>query len=148
MYRAEYDPKMETLLNVRETYEIVKKLPSRNMKRELNCSLLRLHNEQKLDNFTYMELRSTEGTTLGVSGSVKQHKLDCPLRSIVSCTGSSLWLTYNTSRILSDILTPLQNSNGFSVKDSTDLKNKISGALLSTKTRQYSLLIRFLLLLL
>ena len=123
MDRIQYDTKLEALLNDRDTYEVVTKPPFRKIERELN-NHLRLKNEQKLDKFTYTKLRSTDGTPLAITGSVKHHKHNYPLRPIVSCIDSTL---YNTSNFLSEILRPIQNGNGYSVKNSVDFKNKISG---------------------
>lgn len=67
---------------------------------------------------TYTKLRYTNGIPVG---SIKHHKPNYPLRPIVSYIGSSL---YNTS-FLSEILSPIQNSNGRSFIYSTDFKNKI-----------------------
>ena len=50
-----------------------------------------------------------------ISGSIKHHKQGNPVRPIVSSIGSAL---YNTSKFLTDILSPLQNCNGFSVPNS------------------------------
>ena len=90
---------------------------------ELIAHLLRLKNEQKLDNFTYTRLRSTDATQPAIRGSVKHHKQNYPLLPIVSCIDSAL---YNTSTFLCNLLKPPQNSNGYSVANSTDFKNKIS----------------------
>ena len=54
---------------------------------------------------------------------MKHHKPNNPLRPIVSCIGSAL---YNTSRFLTDILAPLQNSNGYSVSNSSQFIDKIA----------------------
>ncbi len=70
-----------------------------------------------------MKLRSTDGTPPTIRGSIKHHKPNYPLRPIVSCIGSTL---YNISSFLSDILSPIQNSNGHSVINSTDFKNNIT----------------------
>ena len=123
MDRTSYDEKMDSILSDRETYEIVNKPPFKKIERELNARLLRLNKEQKLDNSTYRKLRSTDATPPAIRGSVKHHKPGNPLRPIVSCIGSAL---YNTSRFLTDILTPLQNSNGFSVSNSSQFINKIT----------------------
>ncbi len=125
MDRTSYDEKMDSILSDRETYEIVNKPPFKKIERELNARLLRLNKEQKLDNSTYRKLmiRSTDATPPAIRGSVKHHKPGNPLRLIVLCIGSAL---YNTSRFLTDILAPLQNSNGYSVSNSSQLINKIS----------------------
>ncbi len=123
MDRTSYDEKMDSILSDRETYEIVNKPPFKKIERELNARLLRLNKEQKLDNSTYRKLRSTDATPPAIRGSVKHHKPGNPLRPIVSCIGSAL---YNTSRFLTDILAPLQNSNGYSVSNSSQFINKIT----------------------
>ena len=123
MDRSEYDEKMKSMLSDRDTYEIVEKPPFRKVERELNAQLLRFKNEQKLNYHTYMKLRSTDGTPPTIRGSIKHHKPNYPVRPIVSCIGSTL---YNTSSFLFDILSPIQNSNGHSVINSTDFKNNIT----------------------
>ena len=45
------------------------------------------------------------------------------LRPIISCIEST---PYNTSNFLPEILSPIQNSNGYSVKNSVDFKDKIT----------------------
>ena len=88
--------------------------------------LLSLKRRQKIDEPTYRELRSIDGTPPAIRGSVKHHKEGNPLRPIVTCVGSAL---YNTSKFLTDILSLLQNRNGYSVanslqfsKESSDIK--------------------------
>jgi hypothetical protein len=49
------------------------------------------------------------------------HKPNNPLRPIVTCRETAL---YNTSKFLSDILSPLQNHNGYSVNNSTEFTEK------------------------
>ena len=121
--RTSYDEKMESILSDRETYEVVNKAPFKKIERELNAHLLRLKKEQKLDDYTYRKLRSTDAIPLAIRGSVKHHKPNNSLRPIVSCIGSAL---YNTSRFLTDILAPLQNSNGYSVSNSPQFIDKIA----------------------
>ena len=58
-----------------------------------------------------------------ISGSIKHHKQGNPVRPIVSSIGSAL---YNTSKFLTDILSPLQNCNGFSVPNSAKFAEEIS----------------------
>ena len=58
-----------------------------------------------------------------IRGSVKHHKEGNPLRPIVTCIGSAL---YNTSKFLTDILSPLQNRNGYSVANSLQFSKELS----------------------
>ncbi|KAL9953180.1 hypothetical protein ACROYT_G040554 [Oculina patagonica] len=79
--------------------------------------------QQKIDESTYFKLRSTDGIPPAIRGSIKHHKEGHPLRPIVACIGSAL---YNTSRFLTNILTPIQNRNGFSVPNSQNFSRDIA----------------------
>ena len=80
-------------------------------------------NAFKIDDSTYYKLRSTDAIPPAMRGSIKHHKAGRPLRPIVSCIGSVL---YNTSRFLTDILTPIQNFNGYSVSNSMDFTKQVA----------------------
>ena len=108
MDRSEYDDKMQELLIDKNMYEKISKPPFKRIERELNQQLLQ---------------HSTDGTPPAIRGSVKHHKPNNPLRPIVTCRDTAL---YNTSRFLSDILSPLQNHNGYSVNNSTEFTEKLS----------------------
>ena len=108
MDRNDYDDKMQELPNDKNTYEKVSKSSFKTIERELNQQLLQLKHEQKLDEHTYKKLHSTDGIPPAIRGSVKHHKPNNPLRPIVTCRDTAL---YNTSKFLSDILSPLQNHN-------------------------------------
>ena len=85
--------------------------------------LLNLKNQAKLPEKTYRKLHSSDAVPPSIRGSIKHHKVNYPLRSIVTSIDSAL---YNTSKFLSQILSPLQNENGFSVTNSTQFRNEIS----------------------
>ena len=123
MDKSDYDNKMETLLNDRNTYELVSTAPFRRIERNLNAMLLSLKKQKKIDEPTYRKLHSTDGTPPAIRGSIKHHKEGNPLRPIVTCIGSAL---YNTSKFLTDILSPLQNRNGYSVSNSLQFSNEVS----------------------
>ena len=72
---------------------------------------------------TYSKLRSIDTIPPAIRGSIKHHKEVNPLRPIVLSIGSAL---YNTSKFLTNILTPLQNGNGFSVPNSSKFVDEIS----------------------
>ena len=92
--REEYDSKMESLLADRSTYEVVTRSPFGRIERDLNATLLNLKGQQKIDDYTYFKLTSTDGIPPAIRGSIKHHKEVYPLRPIVTCIGSAL---YNTS---------------------------------------------------
>ena len=89
----------------------------------MNATLLNFKRQQKIDDYTYFKLRSTDGIPPAIHGSIKHHKDGYPLRPIVTCIGSAL---YNTSKFLTDILAPIQNRNGFSVTNSQEFSNEIA----------------------
>jgi hypothetical protein len=121
--RSDYDKKMQELLDDQQTYEKLPKPPFKKIERDLNANLLQLKHEQKLDQNKYKELHSTDAIPPAIRGSVKHHKPNNPLRSIVTCRKTAL---YNTSKFLSNILPPLQHHNGYSVNNSTDFAKKLT----------------------
>ena len=123
MDRTDYDSKMETLLSDRDTYQPVLKSPFAKIERELNSRLLDLKRQNKIDETVYQKLRSTDGSPPAIRGSIKHHKPGFPLRPIVSSIGSAL---YSTSKFLSDILSPIQNLNGYSVLNSSQFAKEIA----------------------
>ncbi len=128
MDRSEYDSKMENLLSDESTYVVIQKPPFKKIERELNAILLQLKKQEKLPDNTYRKLHSSDAIPLAIRGSIKHHKTDMPLRPIVTCIGSAF---YNTSKFLAQILSPLQNKNGFSVTNSLQFKNDISDITIS-----------------
>ena len=91
--------------------------------REQNAMVLSLKRLQKINEPTYRKLHSTDATPPAIRDSVKHHKEGNPLRPIVTCIGSTL---YNTSKFLTDILSPLQNRNGYSVANSLQFSKELS----------------------
>ena len=92
LIRSEYNLKMQALLDDKTTYETVAKNPFGRVERELNSK-----NHQLF--------------------AALYHKEGHPQRPIVNCTGSAL---YNTSKYLTEILSPIQNKNNNSVQNSTE----------------------------
>ena len=120
---TDYDSKMETLLSDRDTYQPVLKSPFAKIERDLNSRLLVLKRQNKINETVYQKLRSTDGSPPAIRGSIKHHKPGFPLRPIVSSIGSAL---YNTSKFLSDILSPIQNLNGYSVLNSSQFAKEVA----------------------
>jgi len=97
MDRDEYENKMESLLADRNTYELITRSPFSRIERELSAILLKLKKQQKIDESTYAKLRSTDGIPPAIRGSIKHQKEGHPLRPIVTCIGSALYSTSNSS---------------------------------------------------
>ena len=93
--------------------------PFKKVERELNAMLLDLKNKEKICEKTYRQLHSSDAIPPAIRGSIKHHKESHPLRPIITCINSAL---YDTSKFLSQILSPFQNLNGFSVANSTQFK--------------------------
>ena len=106
-------------------YEVVSTSPFRQIERELNALLLLLKRKQKItvDEPTYCKLHLIDCTPPAIRDSVKHHKEGNPLRPIVTCIGSTL---YNTSKFPTDILSLLQNCDGYSVTNSLQFSKKLS----------------------
>ena len=118
---------METLLSDHTSYMVVRKPPFKNIERHLNATLSNLKNKLKLDDKTHRKLRSTDGTPPAIRGSIKHYKVSHSLRPIVTCIG---WALYNTSKFLSDMLSLLQNHNGYSVSNSHEFTKEISNTVI------------------
>ena len=84
--------------------------------------LLSLKRRQKIDEPTYRKPHSNDGTPPAIRGSVKHHKEGNPLRPIVTCIGSAL---LNTSKFLTNILSPLQNRKGYTVVNSLQFSKEL-----------------------
>ena len=104
--------------NISEKFRSISKV-----ERELNNRLLDLKKQNKINDSTYRKLRSTDAAPPAIRGSIKHHKTGYPLSPIVSCIGSAL---YNTSKFLTDILSPIHNSNGHSVLNSSNFANEVA----------------------
>ena len=121
--KCDYDSKMDSLLSDPNTYELVLKYRFKRIEHELNKKLLALKNQHKISDSTYCKLYSTDAIPPAIRGSIKHHKQGNPVRPIVSSISSAL---YNTFKFLTDILSPLQNCNGFSVPNSAKFVEEIS----------------------
>ena len=118
------------------TYTVIRKPPFKKVERELNAMLLNLTNQRKLPEKIYRKLHSSDAIAPAIRGSIKHHQINYPFRPIVTSIDSAL---YNTSKFLSQILSPLQNQNGFSVANSTQFRNDIS----STTTSEDETMVSF-----
>ena len=114
---------MENLLSNQTTYTVIQKPAFKKVERELHAILLDFKNKEKICEKTYRQLHSSDAIPPAIQRSVKHHKENHPLRPIVICINSAL---YDTSKFLSQILSPLQNLNGFSVANSTQFKNEMT----------------------
>ena len=89
----------------------------------LNAILFDLKTQEKLPEKTYRKLHLSDAIPSAIRDSIKHHKVNHPLKPIVTSLDSALC---NNSKFLSQILSPLQNQNGFSVSNSIQFRKDIS----------------------
>ncbi len=113
MNTEQYEKQMLTMLEDKNTYEVLKKDPTEENKIKLKTALKPLVDEKKIDKATYSHLVPTASITLRIYGTPKIHKTGTPLRPIVDSIGS---VTYNLSKALVEIIKPLLASINNTVK--------------------------------
>ena len=119
--RAEYDRKMQAMLDDERTYRKLKKDPAA-LERKMNALLLSLNRKGRIPDKLYDTLRSTAGRNPQLYGLPKIHKPDVPLRPIVSFVQSP---TYHLSKHLSD-LSPLVGKSASAVRNTKDFVDCIA----------------------
>ena len=117
MDSEEYDKKILSIVNDENTYKCLKKDPSPTLQLRMNSLLLTLVKKDELPQNLYQHLRRSDATTPQIYGLPKIHKLDVPLRPIVSFYSSP---TYHLSKHLSLILSPLVGNSISLVRNSCD----------------------------
>ena len=121
--RAEYDRKMQAMLDDERTYQKLKKDPAPALERKMNALLLSLNRKGGIPDKLYDTLRSTAGRNPQLYGLPKIHKPDVPLRPIVSFVQSP---TYHLSKHLSDLLSPLVGKSASAVHNTKDFVDFIA----------------------
>ena len=122
MDRAEYNIKMNNLLNDKNTY---KKVGNNNLKpvaETLNRFIHRLSEEQKISKSQFYNLRCSEIRAPRIYGLVKLHKINHPLRPIVSMCGTP---TYNLSKYLSRNIISKLIKYDYILRNSYDFVNSL-----------------------
>ena len=122
MDKAEYDKGITMLLQDGNTYQHLKKDPTTRYKSTLATCLKRLRDEGKISQTDWRRLYPTSEEHPKFYGLPKVHKKGNPLRPIVSSVGS---LTYQSARLLANILSPLVGKTPHHIKNSGDFIKKI-----------------------
>ena len=122
MNKTDYHNKMDSLVDDKDTYELLKKDPTPSLQRKLNSKLLALKKTDILDNYRYYRLRCSVPQTPKLYGLPKLHKPHIPMRPIVSFCGSP---TYELSKYLTTILQPLTNHSTHRLQSTDDFINAI-----------------------
>ena len=103
MDKTDYNDKMDSLVNDKQTYEVLKRDPTPALQRKLNNKLLTLKKTDKIDFRRYIRLRCSVPQPPKQYGLPKLHKPNIPMRPIVSFCGSP---TYQLSKCLTNVLKP------------------------------------------
>ena len=118
MDRPDYDRKINALLNDNDIYSklVTKRNPINNITKDVNGFVYQLLLDNKIKPDKYYWLHCSKAVMPRFYGLPKIHKVNVPLRPIMSFVNST---TYNISKFLSIIIKPLM-TNRFSVKNSID----------------------------
>ena len=101
MDKTDYNDKMDSLVNDKQTYEVIKRDPTTALQRKLNNKLLTLKKTDKIDFRRYNRLRCSVPQPPKLYGLPKLHKPNIPMRPIVSFCGSP---TYQLFKYLTNVL--------------------------------------------
>ncbi|XP_077986089.1 uncharacterized protein LOC144440576 [Glandiceps talaboti] len=120
---SDYKQKCQDLLSDSGTYlKLGKRDPTTKYKKELVSVLQQLEEEGGLNRVQYRQLYPTSETPPKFYGLPKVHKLNIPLRPIVSSVGS---ITYNCAKFLAGILSPLVGKSKHHVVNSQQFADAI-----------------------
>ena len=119
--RSEYKQKISKLLEDKDTYEILKKDPTNAYKTKL-VNILRKWRGKSISDSLYFRIYPTSDLAPKFYGLPKIHKTQVPLRPIVSSIGS---ITYQLSKFLTQVLSPLVGKSPHFVQNSSDFVKKI-----------------------
>ncbi|XP_052259249.1 uncharacterized protein LOC127863670 [Dreissena polymorpha] len=122
MNKTEYVAKMDKLTSDRDTYEPLKKDPTRQVKTRLVNILKKWKKENLISDKLYHQLYPTSENVPKLYGLPKIHKKDAPLRPIVSSTGSVL---YATAKYIASVIGPLAGKTEHHIVNSVDFVQKI-----------------------
>lgn len=122
--RSTYNRKMTELLNDTDTYTIIEKNPVKKLERDLDNLLKSWKNKEYIESKEYYRLRSNDKLLPKAYGVPKIHKIDNPLRIIVSSINTPL---YSLALYLHKIIkNSLPKARSF-VENSFDLYKKLTG---------------------
>ncbi|CAF1228694.1 unnamed protein product [Adineta ricciae] len=107
IYRADYIEKLERILSDTSKFRLVEKDPTGCREAALTSLLRRMKNEEYLTEQEYRFVKPVGSIPARLYGLPKVHKVNTPLRPIVSCVQS---YNYRLGKFLADIIKPLRDS--------------------------------------
>ena len=120
---ADYKTKCQDLVNDKRTYKQLKKDPTNSYRTKLINLLKELKNSGAITQEQYYKVYPTATEPPKFYGLPKVHKPPCPLKPIVACRGS---IMYVTARWVADILAPMVGKTPHHLQNSADLVNTLS----------------------
>ena len=124
MDQQDYSNKAQALLQDTNTYKVLPKDPTRQLKNKLISLLKNIHQTGGLSTQKYKQLYPTSAVPPKVYGLPKIHKTGTPLRPIVSSRGS---ITYGVAKELSYIIKPLVGQSPHHLKNTQHFIQQIQG---------------------
>ncbi|XP_064461588.1 uncharacterized protein LOC135371468 [Ornithodoros turicata] len=113
----DYRTKMQEILDDAAHFVPLAHDPTAKAERSLVDHLRQLKKKGHLEDVTYRRLFSSDGASPRIYGLPKIHEPGCPLRPIVSFIGSP---TYNLSKYLVELVTPVTGNNNLTVRNSKE----------------------------
>lgn len=135
MNTQSYNDKMTLLLSDTNTYKKISKNPTLSIQNKNNSIVKDWHIKNFIDLFTYKKLICHNGLPSKIYGLPKLHKLNFPLRPIVSTYTSPIYLL---SKFLSQIITNVVKQNKSCIKDSWSFKKLIDKIKIPSNYKIYS----------
>ena len=117
MNNTDYHDKMDELDNDKQTYEVLKRDLTPALKQKLKSKLLQLKKADVIDMRRYNRLRCPVPKPPKLYGLPKLHKLNVPMRPVVSFRGSP---TNELSKYLTKILKPLTDESQHKLQSTCD----------------------------
>ena len=121
MDRQDYINKVNSFLN-QNTSRAIPQDPTNTIKNKLICILKRIKSQTGLDSLTYKSMYPTGCVPPKFYGFPKIHKLDTPLRPIVSSCGS---VTYGVAKELAQILKSLLDRSPQHINSTQDFVEQV-----------------------
>ncbi|XP_070398607.1 uncharacterized protein [Nothobranchius furzeri] len=122
MDKEKYKQQMKQMLEDKNTYAILKKDPTENIKKNMKKLLKPLHEKGKITEKMYKHWIHTANITPRIYGTPKIHKQNTPLRPIVDSISTP---TYNMAKDISRIISPLLGNTDQHCKNSIELAKEL-----------------------
>jgi len=134
--KMDYFKKMDVLLEDTKTYSLIKKDPSITIEKKLNEMIKKWFTKEYITKRELLQLRSSDSLLPKAYGLPKLHKVNVPLRLIVSSINTSL---YPIAKFLNKIISDSIPHTDYQAKNSFDLCKALSNKNIPTAHSLFSL---------